>query len=46
MKHTEHASSGGYVSPAARVVETLQELSFLASDLEPISGWDDPDIDW
>ena len=35
-----------YVSPSMRVVETQQELSFLASNLEPIDGGDDPDIDW
>ena len=35
-----------YVSPSVRVVETRQELSFLASNLEPIDGGDDPEIDW
>ena len=35
-----------YVSPSVRIVETQQELSFLASNLEPIDGGDDPDIDW
>ena len=35
-----------YVSPSVRVVETKQELSFLASNLEPIDGGDDPEIDW
>lgn len=47
MNCTEFMDSrGGYVAPAARVVETKQELSFLASNLEPIDGGDDPDIDW
>ena len=36
----------GYVAPSVRVVETKQELTFLASNLEPIGGGDDPDIDW
>lgn len=35
-----------YVSPSVRVVETKQEFSFLASNLEPIDGGDDPEIDW
>jgi hypothetical protein len=35
-----------YVAPSVRVVETKQEWSFLASNLEPIGGGDDPDIDW
>ena len=37
---------GRYVAPVARVVETKQEYSFLLSNLEPIDGGDDPDIDW
>ena len=37
---------GNYESPSVRVVETQQELSFLVSNLEPIDGGDDPDIDW
>ena len=35
-----------YQSPAMRVLNTRQEISFLASNLEPIDGGDDPDIDW
>ncbi|MBR5256822.1 MAG: hypothetical protein IKV62_08630 [Bacteroidales bacterium] len=48
MKYTETCKmKGGYERPALRVVETKQELSFLASsNLEPIDGGDDPDIDW
>ncbi|MBQ6176746.1 MAG: hypothetical protein IJK29_06060 [Bacteroidales bacterium] len=47
MKKTEiFDERGTYVAPSARVVETKQELSFLASNLEPIDGGDDPDIDW
>ena len=37
---------GRYVSPSVRVVEAQLELSFLVSNLEPIDGGDDPDIDW
>lgn len=48
MKHTETLfSPGGYVAPSLRVVEMKQERSFLeSSNLEPIEGGDDPDIDW
>lgn len=47
MKKTElFDARGTYVAPSARVVETKQEYSFLASNLEPIDGGDDPDIDW
>ena len=47
MKRTETVSSSeGYVAPSMRVIETRQEYSFLASDLEPIDGGGDPDIDW
>ena len=35
-----------YVTPSFRVVPLTTEISFLASNLEPISGGDDPDIDW
>lgn len=35
-----------YAAPVARVVEMSQEFSFLASNLEPIDGGDDPDIEW
>ena len=46
MKHTETLiSPEGYVAPSLRIIETKQEYSFLASNLEPIDGGD-PDIDW
>ena len=35
-----------YQAPVSRVIETRLETSFLASNLEPIDGGDDPDIDW
>ena len=34
-----------YVAPALRVVQTRYEGSIL-SNLEPIDGKDDPDLDW
>ena len=48
MKYTETClSKGGYERPALRVVELKQEFSFLeSSNLEPIEGGDDPEIDW
>ena len=48
MKYTETClSRGGYERPALRVLETKLELSFLeSSNLEPIDGGDDPEIDW
>lgn len=35
-----------YQTPAMRVINPQFETSFLASNLEPIDGGDDPDIDW
>ncbi len=35
-----------YLVPTLRFIETKLESSFLASNLEPIEGGDDPDIDW
>lgn len=35
-----------YSTPSLRVLETKQDLSFLASNLEPIDGGGDPDIEW
>lgn len=35
-----------YIVPSIRCFNVFQELSFLASNLEPIGGGDDPDIDW
>ena len=48
MKRTETLfSPKGYVAPSLRVVEIKQECSFLeSSNLEPIDGGDDPEIDW
>lgn len=47
MRYTEHVDSyRTYIAPSLRVIETKQELSFLQSNLEPIGGGDDPDIDW
>ena len=47
MSKTEYFKpQGSYEAPSVRIVETQQELSFLASNLEPIDGGDDPDIDW
>ena len=35
-----------YISPSLRVVPIATEFAFLQSNLEPIEGGDDPDIDW
>ena len=35
-----------YQVPVMRVIDTRLEASFLQSNLEPIDGGDDPDIDW
>ena len=35
-----------YATPSLRIIPTYLETSFLASNLEPIDGGDDPDIDW
>ena len=35
-----------YLAPSVRIIGTRLEVSFLASNLEPIGGGDDPDIDW
>ena len=35
-----------YTSPTLRIITTNLEMSFLASNLEPIDGGEDPDIDW
>lgn len=35
-----------YRAPALRVIDTELETSFLQSNLEPIDGGGDPDIDW
>ena len=47
MKRTETLiSPKGYEAPCVRVVEMRQEVSFLQSNLEPIDGGDDPEIEW
>ena len=35
-----------YQTPSLRFIETNMETSFLQSNLEPIGGGDNPDIDW
>lgn len=35
-----------YMAPSLRLISTDLEMAFLASNLEPIEGGDDPDIDW
>ena len=35
-----------YTTPSLRIFSTNLETSFLQSNLEPIDGGDDPDIDW
>ena len=47
MKYSEiYQPQKGYSTPSVRIVELKQDQSFLASNLEPIDGGDDPDIDW
>ena len=47
MKNTELVVLGKeYQSPSLRLIATQSETSFLQSNLEPIDGGDDPDIDW
>lgn len=41
-----HRPQDGYVSPSMRIVDLSIEQSFLQSNLEPIGGGEDPDIDW
>ena len=35
-----------YQKPTLRIIEADLETSFLQSNLEPIGGGGDPDIDW
>ena len=35
-----------YQIPSLRIITANLESSFLQSNLEPIGGGDDPDIDW
>ena len=47
MNNTEHLDSlKPYLVPSVRLMETNLETSFLQSNLEPIGGGDDPEIDW
>ena len=47
MKYSEtRYQQEGYVAPSMRIVDLKLDQSFLASNLEPIDGGDDPDIDW
>lgn len=42
IKHSQEE----YQAPAIRIIVTRLEASFLQSNLEPIDGGDNPDIDW
>lgn len=35
-----------YMVPSLRIIDTNQETSFMASNLEPIDGGNDDYIDW
>ncbi len=43
---TSYESRKDYQIPSMRFIEINLETSFLQSNLEPIDGGDDPDIDW
>ena len=42
----EFTTPTAYMAPSLRIIATNTETSFMASNLEPIDGGDDPDIDW
>lgn len=44
--NTSNESRKNYQTPSLRYIETNLETSYLQSNLEPIGGGDDPDIDW
>ena len=44
--NTSNESRKDYQTPSLRFIETNLEMSFLQSNLEPIDGGDNPDIDW
>lgn len=44
--NTPNESRKDYQIPSLRFIETNLETSFLQSNLEPIDGGNDPDIDW
>ena len=46
MKTTSTDSRETYIVPSLRIIDTTLEISFLQSNLEPIDGGGDPDIDW
>ena len=47
MKYSEtHQPQEDYTAPYLRIVDLKLDQSFLASNLEPIGGGDDPDIEW
>ena len=47
MKYSEtYQPHEGYSAPSMRIVDLKLNQSFLASNLEPIDGGDDPEIDW
>ena len=47
MKYSEtHQPQEGYIAPSLRIVDFTLDQSFLQSNLEPIGGGNDPDIDW
>ena len=46
MKNAPIQSGPDYETPSLRLIDTNLETTFLASNLEPIGGGDDPDIDW
>ena len=47
MKNTSVKSrQENYQTPSLRLIDTNLDTNFLASNLEPIGGGDDPDIDW
>ena len=44
MKEIDHVEE--YMIPSVRCADLSLESSFLQSNLEPIGGGDDPDIEW
>lgn len=47
MKHSEtRQPKENYIAPLMRTVDLKTDQSFLQSNLEPIDGGDNPDIDW
>ena len=44
--NTSNESNKDYQKPSLRIINTDLEFSFLASNLEPIGGGDDPAFDW